>query len=283
MANHEYKDILVENVSFFIYILILTFHLVNHSEAFIFQCNVLLFSIPAVTSSIANGSASNSSTYIRSQYNLNPPPIGATNPNTSLLSDRLDHHMDISLASPDDLPPPGYDPSLTLTAPSDGPPSTIDPGESSSQVGAGSIVGVSFPNNSMHLNNAMCNTMVGNAVQPPQLPPAYLSSAMSTSSGHSSSNSNSGGSSGNNNQSHHVHNINIHNNRRQSSGSHSSHPMKSFCSSGSSTGLPVIAPVPPTSTTNHNISNSSATMPKSIGTLISNLYLSYSDLIVIID
>ena len=230
-----------------------------------------------MTSSIANGSASNSSTYIRSQYNLNPPPIGATNPNTSLLSDRLDHHMDISLASPDDLPPPGYDPSLTLTAPSDGPPSTIDPGESSSQVGAGSIVGVSFPNNSMHLNNAMCNTMVGNAVQPPQLPPAYLSSAMSTSSGHSSSNSNSGGSSGNNNQSHHVHNINIHNNRRQSSGSHGSHPMKSFCSSGSSTGLPVIAPVPPTSTTNHNISNSSATMPKSIGTLISNLYLPYFD------
>merc|ERR1712223_375119 len=99
----------------------------------------------SVTSSIANGSASNSSTYIRSQYNLNPPPVGssAVNANTSLLSDRLDHHMDISLASPDDLPPPGYDPSLTLTVPSDGPPSTIgDPGESSSQVGGGSIVGV---------------------------------------------------------------------------------------------------------------------------------------------
>ena len=48
--------------------------------------------------------------------------------------------MDISLASPDDLPAPSYDPSLTLT---DGPPSTIgDPGESSSQVGGGSIVGV---------------------------------------------------------------------------------------------------------------------------------------------
>ena len=227
----------------------------------------------AVTSSIANGSASNSSTYIRSQYNLNPPPIGAVNANTSLLSDRLDHHMDISLASPDDLPPPGYDPSLTLTAPSDGPPSTIDPGESSSQVGAGSIVGVSdfrIPStevrvpNSIHLNNAMCNTMVGNAVQPPQLPPTYLSSAMSTSSGHSSSNSNSGGSSGNNNQGHHLHNINIHN-RRQSSGSHGSHPMKSFCSIGSSTGLPIVAPVAPTSTTNQNIVNSCATMPKSIG------------------
>ena len=172
--------------------------------------------------------------------------------------------MDISLASPDDLPPPGYDPSLTLTAPSDGPPSTIDPGESSSQVGTGSIVGVSIPN-SIHGNNAMCSTMVGNAVQPPQLPPTYLSSAMSTSSGHSSSNSNSGGSSGNNNQGHHLHNINIHNNRRQSSGSHGSHPMKSFCSIGSSTGLPVVAPVAPTSTTNQNISNSCATMPKSIG------------------
>ena len=31
--------------------------------------------------------------------------------------------MDISLTSPEDLPP--YDPSLTCTAPSDGPPSTI--------------------------------------------------------------------------------------------------------------------------------------------------------------
>ena len=80
----------------------------------------------AVSSSTANGSVSNSGTYIRSQYNgLNPPPAGgAASHNTSLLSDRLDHHMDISLASPDDLPPPGYDPSLT-----DGPPSTIgDPG-----------------------------------------------------------------------------------------------------------------------------------------------------------
>ena len=222
-----------------------------------------------MTSSIANGSAcaSNSSTYIRSQYNLNPPPVGASavNGNTSLLSDRLDHHMDISLASPDDLPPPGYDPSLTLTAPSDGPPSTIDPGESSSQVGAGSIVGVSLPNSMMHGHNSMCNAMVGNAVQPPQLPPTYLSSAMSTSSGHSSSNSNSGGSSGNNNQGHHVHNINIHNRRQSSSGSHGSHPMKSFCSSGSSTGLPIIASIAPSSTTNQNIANSCATMPKSIG------------------
>ena len=81
-----------------------------------------------MSSSTANGSVSNSGTYIRSQYNgLNPPGPGggAASHNTSLLSDRLDHHMDISLASPDDLPvPPGYDPSLT-----DGPPSTIgDPG-----------------------------------------------------------------------------------------------------------------------------------------------------------
>ena len=222
------------------------------------------FDILAVTSSIANGSASNSSTYIRSQYNLNPPPVGAVNANTSLLSDRLDHHMDISLASPDDLPPPGYDPSLTLTAPSDGPPSTIDPGESSSQVGTGSIVGVSIPSSMMHGNNAMYNTMVGNAVQPPQLPPTYLSSAMSTSSGHSSSNSNSGGSSGNNNQGHHVHNVNVHN-RRQSSGSQGSHPMKSFCSAGSSTGFPVSGPVPPSSAAHQIISNSCATMPKSLG------------------
>merc|ERR1712136_594116 len=109
----------------------------------------------------------------------------------------------------------------------------------------------------------MCNAMVGNAVQPPQLPPTYLSSAMSTSSGHSSSNS--GGSSGNNNQGHHVHNINIHNNRRQSSsGSQGSHPMKSFCSSGSSTGLPIIASIAPSSAENQNIINSCATMPKSI-------------------
>ena len=229
-----------------------------------------------MTSSIANGSASNSSTYIRSQYNLNPPPVGiarcnangAVTANTSLLSDRLDHHMDISLASPDDLPPPGYDPSLTLT---DGPPSTIDPGESSSQVGTGSIVGVSIPG-SIHGNSAICNVMVGNAVQPPQLPPAYLSSAMSTSSGHSSSNSNSGGSSGNNNQGRHLHNINVHN-RRQSSGSQSSHPMKSFCSSGSSAGLPIIAINPSSGASNQITSVSSATMPKSIGNLFSALNL----------
>ena len=79
----------------------------------------------AVASSIANGSSASSSTYIRSQYNLNPPPASLTmnmNHNISIHSGdpRL---MDISLTSPEDLPP--YDPSLTCTAPSDGPPSTI--------------------------------------------------------------------------------------------------------------------------------------------------------------
>ena len=187
--------------------------------------------------------------------------VNNVNANTSLLSDRLDHHMDISLASPDDLPPPGYDPSLTMTAPSDGPPSTIDPGESSSQVGAGSIVGVSIPGSIG--NHAISNSMVGNAVQPPQLPLNYLSSAMSTSSGNSSSNSHSGGSSGNNNQVHHLHNMNPHS-RRQSSGSHSGQPMKSF-SSASSTGVPIHAPTPPSSASSHSTSISCATMPKTIG------------------
>merc|ERR1719219_85411 len=83
-----------------------------------------------------------------------------------------DRHMDISLTSPDDLPPlAGYDPSLSCTAPSDGPPSTIgDPDVS----GAGSVLGISA-------TGAI-------PAQPPQVPPTYLSSAMSTSSGDSSSN-----------------------------------------------------------------------------------------------
>ena len=43
MANHEYKDTLVENVSFiFIYILFLKFHF-NQSEAFMIQCNVFSY------------------------------------------------------------------------------------------------------------------------------------------------------------------------------------------------------------------------------------------------
>ena len=153
---------------------------------------------PAVGSSIANGS-STSSTYIRSQYNLNPP-TGTITGNTSLMSDRL--MMDTSLTSPDDLPPlPGYDPSLTGTAPSDGPPSTIgDPDQS----GAGSVIGIS-------VTGAI-------PAQPPKVPSSYLSSAMSTSSGDSSSNA-TGSNNGNNL-----------NNRRQSSSSQSSTHLRSFSS-----------------------------------------------------
>ena len=153
-----------------------------------------------MSSSIANGSSASSSTYIRSQYNLNPPPLNIIN--ASMTSN--DRMMDLSLTSPDDLPPlPGYDPSLTCTAPSDGPPSTIgDPDVSHS--GAGSILGVSA-------SGAI-------PAQPPQVPPTYLSSAMSTSSGDSSSHAASNNSGLNNNL----------NARRQSSGSHSSTHLRSF-------------------------------------------------------
>ena len=110
--------------------------------------------------------------------------------------------MDISLTSPEDLPPlAGYDPSLTCTAPSDGPPSTIgDPDVS----GNGSVLGISA-------SGAI-------PAQPPTVPPTYLSSAMSTSSGDSSSNATTSNNSG--------HNLNV---RRPSSGS--SH-MRSFSTSG---------------------------------------------------
>jgi hypothetical protein len=123
--------------------------------------------------------------------------------NTSMLSDRL---MDMSLTSPYDLPPlPGYDPSLTCTAPSDGPPSTI--GDHDISVG-GSIVGI---------------TVTGSIpAQPPQVPPTYLSSAMSTSSGDSSSNATASHNSHNGNN-----NLNF---RRQSSGSHTSTHLKTFSS-----------------------------------------------------
>ena len=146
------------------------------------------FSFAAVSSSIANGSSASSSTYIRSQYNLNPPPLVA-----SMV-------MDMSLTSPDDLPPlAGYDPSLTCTESERGPPSTIGDPEHS---GTGSILGI------------------GGAIpaQPPQVPPTYLSSAMSTSSGDSSTNTS------------HHNGINNLNSRRQSSGSHSSH-LRSFSTS----------------------------------------------------
>lgn len=160
--------------------------------AFIFLHFSLLLLLAAVSSSIANGSSASSSTYIRSQYNLNPPPLlGA-----SMV-------MDMSLTSPDDLPPlAGYDPSLTCTESERGPPSTIGDPEHS---GTGSILGI------------------GGAIpaQPPQVPPTYLSSAMSTSSGDSSTNTSS----------HHHNGINHNlNSRRQSSGSHSSH-LRSFSTS----------------------------------------------------
>ena len=160
--------------------------------AFIFLHFSLLLLFAAVSSSIANGSSASSSTYIRSQYNLNPPPLlGA-----SMV-------MDMSLTSPDDLPPlAGYDPSLTCTESERGPPSTIGDPEHS---GTGSILGI------------------GGAIpaQPPQVPPTYLSSAMSTSSGDSSTNTSG----------HHHNGINHNlNSRRQSSGSHSSH-LRSFSTS----------------------------------------------------
>ena len=106
--------------------------------------------------SSCNGS---SSTYIRSQYNLNPPaPLPL---------------------SEDELPPPGYEPSLT--APSESAPSTIE-----ESAGANwSVI------HSQNQENQNCHA-VGMAVAPPQLPPTYLSSAMSTSSADSSSNSGSG-------------------------------------------------------------------------------------------
>lgn len=113
------------------------------------------------------------------------------------------------MTSPDDLPPlPGYDPSLTCTAPSDGPPSTIgDPDVSHS--GTGSVLGISA-------SGAI-------PAQPPQVPPTYLSSAMSTSSGDSSSNATAS-----NNSHHGHHNLNI---RRQSAGSQaSSTHLRSFSS-----------------------------------------------------
>ncbi|XP_059093555.1 neogenin-like isoform X2 [Tigriopus californicus] len=94
---------------------------------------------------------STSSTYIRSQYSLNPPP---------------------PLGSPDDLPPPGY-------APSDA-PSTI---EDNSGWGANTTASSIDGGSQMGMANGTCSI----AVAPPMLPPTYLSSAMSTSSGDSSS------------------------------------------------------------------------------------------------
>lgn len=100
----------------------------------------------------SNGApGSTSSTYIRSQFSLNPPP---------------------PLGSPDDLPPPGY-------APSDA-PSTI---EDNSGWGANTTASSIDGGSQMGMANGTCSI----AVPPPMLPPTYLSSAMSTSSGDSSS------------------------------------------------------------------------------------------------
>ena len=162
-----------------------------------------------------NGSTASSSTYIRSQYNLNPPP--------SLTI--MNHHggaMDISLTSPEDLPPITYDPSLSCTAPSDGPPSTIGDHDHVSNSGTGSVIGIS----------AMSSTTGAIPAQPPQVPPTYLSSAMSTSSGDSSSNTT--------NSSHlHQNGLNLNNVRRQSAGSHASGThLRSFSSSTASSNQP---------------------------------------------
>ncbi|CAB4066847.1 NEO1 [Lepeophtheirus salmonis] len=89
----------------------------------------------AVVSSQTNGSCNGSGTYIRSQYSLDPPSLRSNNPV-------------MSLESPDDLPPPGYDPSLSS--------SSIDGSSTANQSGSGAIIS--------------------------QLPPMYLSSAMSTTS-----------------------------------------------------------------------------------------------------
>ena len=127
--------------------------------------------------------------------------------------------MDISLTSPEDLPP--YDPSLTCTAPSDGPPSTIGDPDVSGQSGIGSVLGVSA-------NGAI-------PAQPPQVPPTYLSSAMSTSSGDSSSNATASNNSGHGG--HVGHNLNV---RRQSAGSHASASthLRTFSSSGATSNQP---------------------------------------------
>ena len=170
--------------------------------------------VSAVASSIptnssvtgTNPGSASGSTYIRSQYNLNPPPpLG---------------HGSLPPMSPDDLPPPGY-------APSDAPStiedasvawganttaSSIDGGSQVMCVGGGSQLGLGG----------------GLAVAPPSLPPTYLSSAMSTSSADSSS---GGSRQSSSNQSSSVHNHNLnhmlnHHSNSQSSGTSGS--LKSF-------------------------------------------------------
>ncbi|XP_071745150.1 neogenin isoform X2 [Lepeophtheirus salmonis] len=115
----------------------------------------------AVVSSQTNGSCNGSGTYIRSQYSLDPPSLRSNNPV-------------MSLESPDDLPPPGYDPSLC--APSeDCPSSTMGDLPWNHTTASSSIDGSSTANQS------------GSGAIISQLPPMYLSSAMSTTSSDNSS------------------------------------------------------------------------------------------------
>ncbi len=93
-----------------------------HASFISYFCTVIInfeFFFPAVASSLPGSSCNgSSSTYIRSQYNLNPPP--PVLPSSSGGGATPKCHSE----SPVDLPPPGYEPSLT--APSESAPSTIE-------------------------------------------------------------------------------------------------------------------------------------------------------------
>lgn len=154
-----------------------------------------------------NPGSTTGSTYIRSQYNLNPPPpLG---------------HGSLPPMSPDDLPPPGY-------APSDA-PSTI---EDASVAWGANTTASSIDGGSQVMCGGVGGSQLGLggglAVAPPSLPPTYLSSAMSTSSADSSS---GGSRQSSSNQSSSVHNHNLnhmlnHHSNSQSSGTSGS--LKSF-------------------------------------------------------
>ena len=92
-----------------------------------------------------------------------------------------------------------------------------------SHSGTGSVLGVSA-------NGAI-------PAQPPQVPPTYLSSAMSTSSGDSSSNATASNNSSHRGGSGGGHNLNV---RRQSAGSHASASthLRTFSSSGATSNQP---------------------------------------------
>lgn len=126
-------------------------------------CNNLLISAVA-SSSVPPGSCA-SSTYIRSQYNLNPPPVSSSGRSIE------------SPHSPDPLPGYNYGPPE-----SEGPPSTIGDfnwaNTTTSSIDGGSSC-----------NGPGCHP---GSCQPTNVPPTYLSSALSTSSADSGSASGSG-------------------------------------------------------------------------------------------